>query len=95
MICLMNHDRNGCLWQDKPANDEAAAVRQMGRSAVQGFFPTLKEKNVCRVISICRKRRENINIRLFGITANFRRPEVGQNQITNNYMPFLNRNALE
>jgi len=87
-----NQGRNGQLRQDERVNNEATAVRQMaewGMRAFQGSFPRLKEK-----IRFEERGERKIMLNLMVLLYNFRASKVGQNQIRNVYMPFLNRNAL-
>ena len=88
-----NQGRNGQLRQDERVNNEATAVRQMaewGMRAFQGSFPRLKEK-----IRFEERGERKIMLNLMVLLYNFRASKVGQNQIRNVYMPFLNRNALD
>ena len=88
-----NQGRNGRLRQDERVNNEATAVRQMaewGMRAFQGSFPRLKEK-----IRFEERGERKIMLNLMVLLYNFRASKVGQNQIRNVYMPFLNRNALD
>jgi hypothetical protein len=87
-----NQGRNGQFRQDERVNNEAAAIRQMaewGMQAFQGSFPRLKEK-----IRFEERGERKIRLNLMVLLYNFRASKVGQNQIQNIYLPFLNQNAL-
>jgi hypothetical protein len=58
--------------------------------AFQGLFPQLKEK-----IRFEERGERKIMMNLMVLLYNFGAFKVGQNQIRNVYMPFLNQNALD
>ena len=53
-------------------------------------FPRLKEKFYFE-----ERGERNVMLNLMVLLYNFQASKVGQNQIRNIYMPFLNRNALD
>jgi hypothetical protein len=83
--------RNGCLRQDRQVNNEATAVRQMAEWGMRGFqssFPRLKDK-----IKFEERGERKIMLNLMVYLYNYRVAKVGQNQIRNVYMPYLNNDV--
>jgi hypothetical protein len=65
-------------------------MAEWGMRVFQGSLPWLKEK-----ILFKERRERKIMLNLMVLLYNFRVSEVRQNQISNVYIPFINRNAFD